>query len=484
MGAPLSVQCATAGVVRDRSWVWLPGHLGVLTRWVPPSLVDEVVQAAGCGQRRVRLLPARVVVYFVLAMGLFGECGYRRVWAAMTAGWPRGMVADPSAAALRQARQRLGVKPLVLLFDRLRGPVGTASTPGVFWRGLRLVAWDGTSVEVADSPENVAHFRRHGARSSRPAGYPQLRLTALVECGTRALVDAVFGPQQYTEVPQARCLLASLRPGMLLLADRGYDGFEALRDASATGADLLWRVQSGRLLPVIHPLPDGTHLTWITDRRSADRLAKWQQRGRRTPPPAMTALTLRVIRYQITVTRADGTSQASTVRLLTTLLDPERHPAAELAALYHQRWEIETAFYGLKVTLRGADRVLRSRTVDGVEQELFALLALYQASRRAVTEAATSAHLDPDRLSLTIALHTIRLTVINARTSDPADLGAALVHTRNLAPAQRRSRTSPRCVKRTLSPYAYNKTKGSVGHKTTVTTTITLTSHSSTTEPP
>ncbi|MDX2828907.1 transposase, partial [Streptomyces ipomoeae] len=181
---------------------------------------------------------------------------------------------------------------------------------------------------------------------------------------------------------------------MLLLADRGYDGFEALRDAAATGADLLWRVQSGRLLPVIRPLPDGTHLTLVTDRRSADRLAKWQQRGRRTAMPALTALTLRVISYQITVTRPDGTSCAGTVRLVTTLLDPKRYPAAELAALYHQRWEIETAFYGLKVTLRGADRVLRSRTPAGVEQELFALLALYQASRRAISEAATSAHLD------------------------------------------------------------------------------------------
>jgi hypothetical protein len=233
----LSVQCATAGVVRDRSWVWLPGHLGVLTRWVPPSLVDEVVRAAGRGERRVRLLPARVVVYFVLAMVLFPECGYRRVWASLTARWPGSALADPSAAALRQARRRLGVEPLALLFDRLRGTVGTPATPGVFWRSLRLVAWDGTCVEAADSEANVARFKRHAARTTRPAGYPQLRLTALVECGTRALVDAVFGPQQYTEWPQARALLPSLQPGMLLLADRGYDGFEALRDVAATVFD-------------------------------------------------------------------------------------------------------------------------------------------------------------------------------------------------------------------------------------------------------
>lgn len=471
MGAPLSVQCATARVVEDRSWVWRPGHLGVLTRWIPPSLVDDVVREAERTERRVRLLPARVVVYFVLAMGLFADCGYRRVWAALTAGWPRAEVPDPSAAALRQARQRLGPKPLALLFDRLRGPLGTADTIGVFWRGLRLVAWEGTCLEVPDSKENVLRFRRHAARTTRPAGYPQVRLTALVECGTRALIDAVFGPQHYTELPQARELLPSLQPGMLLLADRGYDGYEALRDAAATGADLLWRVQSGRLLPVIEALPDGTHLTLITDRRSGDRLTRWIRNGCRGPRPEnLTAITLRVISYRITVAGPNGTCRSSTVRLVTTLVDPIRYPAA----LYHERWEIETAYYGLKVTLRGADRVLRSRTVDGVEQELYALLALYQASRRAITEAAATAHLDPDRLSLTVALHTVRLTVITARVSDPADLIAALVHARNLAPARRRSRTSPRCVKRALSPYAYNKTKGSVGHKTTVTTNVTL----------
>lgn len=314
MGAPLSVQCDTARVVRDRSWVWLPGHLGALTRWIPPALVDEVLEATGRREQRVRLLPARVVVYFVLAMGLFTDCGYRRVWTALTAGWPRTVVADPSAAALRQARRRLGAKPLALLFDRLRGPVGTAGTPGVFWRNLRLVAWDGTCLEVPDSAANVACFSRHAARTTRPAGYPQVRLTALVECGTRALVDAVFGPQQYTELPQARALLASLRPGMLLLADRGYDGFEALRDACATGADVLWRVQAGRLLPVLRPLPDGSHLTLVTDRRSGDRLTRWMRHGRHGPMPAnLTALTLRVISYQVTVTAADGTCRTSTV---------------------------------------------------------------------------------------------------------------------------------------------------------------------------
>ncbi|MGW0093866.1 transposase [Streptomyces sp. NPDC003328] len=263
---------------------------------------------------------------------------------------------------------------------------------------------------------------------------------------------------------------------MLLLADRGYDGYEALRDAATTGADVLWRVQSRRLLPVIRALPDGTHLTWVTDRRSGDRLTRWMRHGRQGPTPTnLTALTLCVISYQVTQAGADGTCRTSTVRLVTTLLDPTLYPADELAALYHQRWEIETAYYGLKVTLRGADRVLRSRTVDGVEQELYALLAPYQAMRRAITDTATTARIDPDRLSLTIALHPVRLTVINAGTS-PAVLAAVLLQARNLAPVRRRSLSNPRCIKCTLSPYAYNKTKGSVGHKTAVTTTITLTS--------
>lgn len=471
----MSAQCATAGVVADRSRVWEPGHLGVLTRWVPPSLVDDVIRAAGRKERRVRLLPARVAVYFVLAMALFTDCGYRGVWAALTAGLPGPPVPDPSTAALRQARRRLGTAPLALLFDRLRGPLGTTDTMGVFWRGLRLVAWDGTCLEVADSPANLAHFTRHGVRTTRPAGYPQVRLTALVECGTRALIDAVFGPLRHKELPQAHDLLPALEPGMLLLADRGYDGFQAIRGAADTGADLLWRVTAGRLLPVIHLLPDGTHLTLICDRRSGDRLAQWHHRGRITEQPSnLTAITMRVISYQITVTAGDGTTRTSTVRLVTTLLDPDKHPAAELAALYHQRWEIETAYYGLKATLRGPDRVLRSHTVDGVTQELYAMLAVFQITRMAITHAATATGIDPDRLSFTIALRTARHTVINANAVGWGRLTDILTHVRNLAAPKRRCRTSPRCVKRTLSPYAYNKTKGSVGQKTKIATRVTL----------
>ncbi|MFE2025487.1 transposase [Streptomyces hygroscopicus] len=280
-------------------------------------------------------------------------------------------------------------------------------------------------------------------------------------------------------MPQARRLLPALRPGILLLADRGYDGCQAIRDAASTGADLLWRVQSGRLLPVIQPLPDGSHLSQILDRRSGDHLAAWQRRKRSTSPPALTAMTVRVIRYQVTVTTADGRQHTSMVRLITTLLDPARHPAAELAEIYHQRWEIETAYYGLKVTLRGPDRVLRSHTVPGVEQEIYALLTVFQLTRTAIHDTAHSAGLDPDRLSFTIALRTTHHTVINAAVPAPTTPAttalAVLLHPRNLTDRRRRSRVSPRCVKRTLSPYAYNKTAGSVGRKAPATITITLT---------
>jgi hypothetical protein len=187
----------------------------------------------------VRKLPSRVVVYFVPAMTLFPGCGYGGVWASMTAGL-RSRTTEPSAAALRAARRRVGVQPLAALFTRLRGPVATTTTAGAFWQGMRLVAWDATTVETADTAANVAVFKRHRSGHG-PAGYPQVHLSALVECGTRALVDAVFGPRTGSEAGQARRLLPSLTQGMLLLADRGYDSYALMREVADTGAHLLFR---------------------------------------------------------------------------------------------------------------------------------------------------------------------------------------------------------------------------------------------------
>ncbi|MCX4757204.1 IS4 family transposase [Kitasatospora purpeofusca] len=467
------------GIGPSRLGVFGPGHLGELTGWVPGALVDEVLAATGRVEKRVRLLPARVVVYFVLAMVLFMDCGYGGVWASLVAGLPRSGLSDPSSAALRHARRRLGAAPLAMLFDRLRGPVASAGTVGAFWRGLRVVAWDGTSLEVAGSAANVARFGLHGSGCSRPASYPQVRLTALVECGTRALIAVVFGPRDQQERVQAHALLSALERGMLLLADRGYDGFELIRDAAATGADLLWRMHTRRNLPVLHALADGSHLSVITDTRSMARLTAWLNRASRTVPPQVTGVAVRVISFSVTVTTASGERSTTDVRLITTLLDPDRYPATELAALYHERWEAETAYFGLKVTLRGADRVLRSHWDDGVDQEIYALLIVFQITRMAMTQAATAAGIDPDRLSFTIALRTARLRVITAAGALGAPVpqvpfADVLVLARNLGPRRRRSRISPRCVKRTLSPYAYNKVAGSVGGKKPVEITIAI----------
>lgn len=453
-------------------------HLGELTQIVTPALVDMALDQTRRTQVRVRKLPSRVMVYFVLAMALFGQCGYRGVWAHLAAGLA-GEDVDPSAAALRQARRRVGSAPLALLFDQLKGTTAAPGCAGAFWRGLRTVAWDGTSLSVADTEANAGFFgRRTGPHG--PGGYPLVNLVAIVECGTRALVDAVFGPHTVDERRHAVVLVRALRPGMLLLADRGFDGLPLMSAVTATGADLLWRVQTHRVLPNIHELPDGSYLSMATDYSDRNRLRRWT-RQRHTTPPQASGVALRVIEAAVTVRTADGVTKTCRLRLVTTLLDHERYPASELAALYHQRWEAETAYFGLKVTLRIADRVLRSGTVDGVRQELFGLLIVYQAARLIAADAAAATGIDPDRISLTVTLRAARLTVI-AATGLAADgdsrpttqIRAAILHPRELGPRRRRARIMPRRVKRTISPFAYGKTRHDQPlHHVTIDITIT-----------
>jgi hypothetical protein len=227
-------------------------HLGELTQVVTPSMVDAALAATGRVQARVRKLPSRVTVYFVLAMALFGECGYRGVWAAMVAS-PGVTDLDPSAAALCQARRRVGSVPLAALFDQVKGTLATKDAAGSWWRGLRTVAWDGTGILVADSEQNRAYCGRH-AGANGVGGFPLMRLPALVECGTRALIDAVAGPWTQSEEAQCQVLCRALQPGMLLLADRGSKGFLLARAAAATGAQLLWRISADLQPPVLHPL--------------------------------------------------------------------------------------------------------------------------------------------------------------------------------------------------------------------------------------
>ncbi|PWU48843.1 IS4 family transposase [Micromonospora globispora] len=408
-----------------------PGHLGELTQLVPFEMVDDVLERTGAVQSRVRLLPSRVVVYLLLAGGLFAELGWVQVWHRLTAGLHGLAAAVPTGSALRQARQRLGVAPLRALFELVRGPAATTATEAVWWRGLLVCALDGIVMSVADSPANLFGFVKQRGNHGG-AGYPAIRLLALVACGTRSIIDAVFGPAVIGELGYAGRLAASLRTGMLLLADRNFAAADLLTDLAATGADLLVRCKTGRRLPVRARHHDGSWLSQIG------------------------GLTVRVIDAEITIATSTGRHTGS-YRLITTLTDPHHYPAGELVTLYHRRWEIETCYLELKSTILGG-RVLRARTPAGVDQEVYALLVTYQILRTAMTDATDSVPgLDPDRASFTVALHTARDQVIQAAgviTGTAIDLVGAIGHRllTTLMP-DRRVRTRPRVVKRAISKY-------------------------------
>jgi hypothetical protein len=422
-----------------------------LTQVVPFEMVDDILQATGAVQARVRDLPSRVVVYLLLAAGLFAECGYRQVWARLTTGLHGLAVAVPTSSGLAQARRRLGVKPLAALFALICGPAAAAER----WRGLLLVAIDGTTMAVPDSRANLAVYGRQTG-SHGGSGYPLLRLVAVVTCGSRTIIDAVFGPISIGELGYAPRLLRCLRPGMLLLADRNFAVKDLAEQIHTTGADLLIRCKTSRHLPAIRRYRDGSFLA---------RLG---------------TVTVRVIDAEITVTTTGGKPHhTGQYRLITTLTDHHRFTALDLITLYHQRWEIETAFLELKSTTLGG-RVLRARTPAGINQEVYALLTTYQALRLAMT-GATDHHPDtrPDRASFTIALNTARDQVIHAAgviTGTVIDLigsiGRAVLN--NLLP-ERRSRISPRVVKRAISKHRAKGHIDRTNHHATITITLGLT---------
>jgi hypothetical protein len=372
-----------------------------------------------------------VVVYLLLAGCLFADLGYPQVWSRLTAGLGGLDAAAPTASAMTRARRRLGPGPLRELFFLLRGPSPAAAR----WRGLLVCAVDGTIVSVADSAANLAVYSKQRGGRNGDSGYPMLRLLALVSCGTRTVIDAVFRPVSAGETTCAPLLLGSLHAGMLLLADRNFGaGFLAAQIAAAK-ADFLIRVRTGNgspKLPVLHRLPDGSWLSRFGGVR------------------------VRVIDAEITVATSAGRSSDG-CRLITTLTDAACYPAGDLAVLYHERWEIETAYLELKSTILSG-RVLRARTPDGIEQEIYALLITYQALRTAIADAASTAPgTDPDRASFAVALNVARDQVILAAgvTAGPViDLAGTIgrLVLASLMPS-RRLRVSPRVVKRALSRY-------------------------------
>lgn len=386
-----------------------PVGLGVLTREISPGLVDEVIERTGCREKRRRLLPARTVVYFVLGLCLFsgadsmGPPGYRSVMRWLTNGLRHpGGAGLPTSSALTRARQRLGARPLELLSGLRCGPLATVGTPGAFAFGLRLAAWDGTGIDAADTPANATAF------GGVQGGGPQLRLMALIECGTHALIGAVFdGVARASEQKLARRLLGALGPGMLLLADRNFPGWELWGLAAGTGADLAWRIKKNLVFTPLQVLPDGSFLSVMPTPAENVRLGQARAAGR-TPPGLPEGHVVRIIEYTVTVRAAGGATRIELFRLVTTLLDHQLAPAAELAALYHERWESENGYAELKTRLRGAAFILRSRSPELVCQEMFALLTVYQALCALEAEAARQAGLDPDRISFTVTVRVAR----------------------------------------------------------------------------
>jgi hypothetical protein len=388
---------AVAGVAAGLpAGVRLSDHisLGVIAGAVPPERVRQVLAETGKASERERDLPAQVMVYYAIALALYMGSSTREVLRCLLEGlrwlWGADAVKVAGKSGISQARSRLGEAPLRRLHDMLVQPIASRASKGAWYRGWRLVSLDGCCLDVADTEENRASFGGPGASRGESA-FPQLRFVALVENGTHVLFGTQLGRYDAGETTLAHAVLPALRAGMLCLADRQFLGYALWQAASATGADLLWRGKSTLRLPREAVLADGSYLTTIYP---SDKDRRHRTGGVR----------VRVVEYRLA-----GLAEAEPLyRLVTPILDPRQIPAAALAALYHERWEIEGALAELKTQLRGARVVLRSKTAALVRQEFWGLLLAHFAVRGLMHEAALNADEDPDRLSFSHAVHVVR----------------------------------------------------------------------------
>lgn len=379
---------------------------GVLAGVCPRALIEEVLAGTGKASQRERLLPAPAVVYYVMALALWREAPLEEVLRVVCEGlqWLGGGQAEAvqaSKSAISQARTRLGSEVMRQLAERVLRPLAPPGALGAWYRGLRVMALDGSCMDVADEAANAEFFGYPGTPRGQSA-FPQARLLGLVECGTHVVTAADVAPYGRSEQAMAAQLLpAKLKPDMLLLADRSFFSFNLWQIACASGAKLVWRVKAGRKLPVEQVLSDGSYLSTVFN--SEDR--------RRSAGQAV-----RVIDYEL---RDSATPAEDNYRLVTNILDPLQAPALELAALYHERWEIEGVFDEFKTHLRANSTVLRSKTPDLVLQELWGLLLAHFAIRKLMAQAAWTRDLDPDRLSFTHAVRVIKRKLPQAAAVPP-----------------------------------------------------------------
>ena len=372
--------------------------VGLLANVFPPGVVDAVIAECGRTEQRRRSLPARTVAYFAIGMALHSEGSYEDVLALMTDGlaWAERSETPTrlaNKAAISHARDRLGSEPLRRLFELVCQPLAPPGTIGCWLAGRRLVAIDGTCLDVADTVANDSFFGRPGVMKGERSAFPQARVVAVAECGTHAMFDVEVDAYTESEQVLSHRLLVRLQPNMLCLADRGFYSFQAWQTAMNTGSDLLWRVKNNLKLDPLEALDDGSWLAEVFDSMS-DR--------RRQHP-----IRVRVIEYTID----DGRPEAGPFRLITTILDPDEAPALELADAYRQRWEIETAFDELKTHQRGPRTVLRSKKPDLVLQEIWGHLCCHYAIRTLMFDTAIEAGRDPDRVSFVAALRISRRSI-------------------------------------------------------------------------
>jgi hypothetical protein len=379
---------------------------GVLASVCPRTLIEQVLADTGKASQRERLLPAPAVVYYVMALALWREAPLEEVLRVVCEGlqWLGGGEAgavQASKSAISQARSRLGPEVMRQLAERVLRPLATPDAPGAWYRGLRVMALDGSGMDVADEKAN-AEFFGYPAASRGQSAFPQARLLGLVECGTHVITAGDIAPYSHSEQAMAaRLLPAKLRADMLVLADRNFYGFKLWGIACATGAKLAWRVRSTQKLPVQQMLPDGSYLSTVFDGDDRKRIQ---------------GQPVRVIDYTL---HDSATPVQDSYRLVTNILDPEAAPALELAALYHERWEIEGVFDEFKTHLRANSTVLRSKTPELVQQELWGLLLAHFAIRQLMLQAAWPRGLDPDRLSFTHAVRVIKRKMPQAAAVPP-----------------------------------------------------------------
>lgn len=382
--------------------------VGLLTRVFPPDIVDDVIAQVGRREQRSRVLPARAMAYYAMAMALNSDGSYEDVYADLTDGlsWAsrwQGQVPTPSRSAIFQARARLGPEPVEALFRRVAHPVTQPGWEGGWLAGKRLLAVDGTTLDIPDTPVNVEHFGRPGTGRGQ-AGYPQARVVAIAECGSHAIIDAVIGGLDTGETTMADEMIDRVNPDSVLVADRGFYSFYRWVRAQDTGVDLVWRIRKNVKPHHVQTLSDGTWLATIAPSSGPG----WREVAPRT---------VRVVDYQVVSDDQDESDNEQHHRLLTTLLDPNEVPVEDLIAAYHARWEIENTFDELKTHQRGRHMVLRSKSPELVRQEIWGHLCCHYAIRTLMADTATACGHPPVRVSFVKALKVARRSVIQGSFS-------------------------------------------------------------------